>query len=166
MSSIALRNRRTLTRKEAYTPSKVETNTAYKLNEKKALRKTIDASKRDLDVEIELKRGTLVITYTPAAYEIYKQAIYKYYDEYQHKTYERTTKLSRTDKNSIEKAISEESLSVKLKNNPNKDNRQQYRINMFNTTSRMDINGRYYQKFIYDDLPDIINMCDMREVSS
>jgi hypothetical protein len=28
----------------------------------------------------------------------------------------------------------------------------------------MDINGRYYQQFIYDDLPDIINMCDMREV--
>jgi hypothetical protein len=105
--------------------------------------KKIDAGKRDLDVEIELKRGTLVITYTPAAYEIYKQAIYKYYDEHQHKTYERTTKLGKTDKNSIEKAISEESLSVKLKNNPNKDNRQQYRINMFNTT-RMDINGRYY----------------------
>ena len=40
------------------------------------------------------------------------------------KTYERTTKLGKTDKNSIEKAISEESLSVKLKNNPNKDNRQ------------------------------------------
>jgi hypothetical protein len=76
MSSIALRNMRTLTRKEAYTPSKVETITAYKLNEKKALMKKIDAGKRDLDVEIELKRGTLVITYTPAAYEIYKQAIY------------------------------------------------------------------------------------------
>jgi predicted RNA-binding protein len=73
MSSIALRNMRTLTRKEDYyTPSKVETNTAYKLNEKKALMKKIDAGKRDLDVEIELKRGTLVITYTPAAYEIYK----------------------------------------------------------------------------------------------
>jgi hypothetical protein len=28
----------------------------------------------------------------------------------------------------------------------------------------MDINGRYYQRLIYDDLPDIINMCDMREV--
>ena len=84
MSSIALRNRRTLTRKEAYyTPSKVETNTAYKLNEKKALMKKIDAGKRNLDVEIELKMGTLVITYTPAAYEIYKQAIYKYYDEHQ-----------------------------------------------------------------------------------
>ena len=40
MSSIALRNRRTLTRKEDYyTPSKVETNMAYKLNEKKALMK-------------------------------------------------------------------------------------------------------------------------------
>ena len=60
MSSIELRNRRTLTRKEDYTPSKVETNTAYKLNEKKALMKKIDAGKRDLDVEIELKRGTLL----------------------------------------------------------------------------------------------------------
>jgi hypothetical protein len=49
--------------------------------------KQYNAGKRDLDVEIELKRGTLVITYTPAAYEIYKQAIYKYYDEHQHKTY-------------------------------------------------------------------------------
>jgi hypothetical protein len=43
----------------------VETNTAYKLNEKKALMKKIDAGKRDLNVEIELKRGTLVITYIP-----------------------------------------------------------------------------------------------------
>lgn len=54
-----------------------------------------------------------------------------------------------------------------MKNNPNKDNSQQYRINVFSTTSRIDINGRYYQTFIYDDLPDIINMCDimdMREV--
>jgi hypothetical protein len=62
MSSIALRNMKTLTRKEAYyTPSKVETNTAYKLNEKKALMKKIDAGKRDLDVEIEVKTGKILL---------------------------------------------------------------------------------------------------------
>jgi hypothetical protein len=37
---------------------------------------------RESDVKIEHKRGTLVMTFTPAVYELYKQAIYKYYRDH------------------------------------------------------------------------------------
>ena len=37
---------------------------------------------KESDVKIEHKRGTLVMTFTPAAYELYKQAIYKYYRDH------------------------------------------------------------------------------------
>jgi hypothetical protein len=46
--------------------------------------------------------------------------------------------------------IIEESLSIKHKNGGT--NRQLYRINMFNTTSRIDVNGYLLQEFIQEDL--------------
>ena len=54
----------------------------YELNEKRAMTKKIEATSRESDVKIEHKRGTLVMTFTPAAYELYKQAIYKYYRDH------------------------------------------------------------------------------------
>ncbi|XP_063442719.1 putative uncharacterized protein DDB_G0282133 [Mytilus trossulus] len=155
---------RTIVRKEIFTPSRNETSMKYKLNERTALLKKIDAAKRDFDVEIELKRGTLVMSFTPAAYEVYKRAIIKYYDEHQNKTYIKTVKSSKTSNKTIGKAIVEESFSIRPKENMNIKCRQWYRINMFNTTSRMDINGRQYQQFICEDLPEIIKTIDMANV--
>jgi hypothetical protein len=48
----------------------------YNLNSKKALGKKIEASERELDCDIQLKSGTLVLTCSAAAYEILKKAIY------------------------------------------------------------------------------------------
>ncbi|VDI45252.1 Hypothetical predicted protein [Mytilus galloprovincialis] len=159
-ASIALtKPARRVTPREVYTPSKSEMNMNYRLNERKALFKKVEATKRHFNVEIQLKRGTLVMTYSPAAYEIYKQAIYEYYDNSTTKSYTRTDKTSATDSKALRKAIVEESLSVKCKNSG--DRRQQYRINMFNTTSKMDINGRSYQAFIEHDLPQIIKTIKM-----
>jgi len=42
----------------------------YKLNSKKAINKKIEACKRDLNIDIELKKGTLVMTY-----ELYKNSL-------------------------------------------------------------------------------------------
>ena len=39
-----------------------------------------------------------------------------------------------------------------------------YRINLFNTTSVIDINGKDYQQFITNDLPRITASVDLREV--
>jgi hypothetical protein len=47
----------------------------YNLNSKKALGKKIEASERELDCDIQLKSGTLVLTCSAAAYEILKKTI-------------------------------------------------------------------------------------------
>jgi len=68
----------------------------YKLNEKKALSKKVEATHRPLNVEIVLKRGTLVMIFTPAAYEIYKYEIFKYYEQHPQKTFTIHKKTSET----------------------------------------------------------------------
>jgi hypothetical protein len=46
----------------------------------------------------------------------------------------------------------------------NNSEKQLYRINLFNTTSVIDINGKVYQQFITNDLPRITTSVDLREV--
>ncbi|VDH89816.1 Hypothetical predicted protein [Mytilus galloprovincialis] len=163
-SIVQSRPSRKITPRELYTPSKSETQMKYKLNEKNALVKKIEAAEREHNVDIQLKRGTLVMTFTPGAYELYKQAIYKFYDSSNTKTYSKTFKTSKTNNRSVEKAIVEESLSIKGKGNVYSDKRQHFRINMFNTTSKMDVNGRLYQDFICSDLPEILKTVNLKEV--
>ncbi|CAC5409880.1 unnamed protein product [Mytilus coruscus] len=55
-------------------------------------------------------------------------------------------------------------LSTLLKSNYGRDMRQQYRINMINTTSKMDINERSYQVLMEQDLPQIVKTIDMAGV--
>ena len=47
----------------------------YKLNSKKAINKKIEACKRDLNIDIELKKGTLVMTLISGAYELFKNSL-------------------------------------------------------------------------------------------
>lgn len=167
-ASLALRKtNRIITPKEVFTPTKYEMPMSYELNERKAMLKKIEATERDHDINIELKRGTIVMTFTPATYEIYKQAIYTYYQNHPGKICQKTSKTSRTNNASIEKATTEESLSIKPKSDSSRcgHGRQLYRINMFNTTSTMDVNGRQYQMFISEDMPEIIKSVDITGVS-
>lgn len=106
-ASLALRKRnRIITPKEVFTPTKYEMPMSYELNEGKAMLKKIEATERDHDINIELKRGTIVMTFTPgpATYEIYKQAIYTYYQNHPGKICQKTSKTSRTNNASIEKS--------------------------------------------------------------
>ena len=143
-----------------YTPSSTRTytntNMAYKLNAKKALHTKIEAADRQTPCSIEMKSSTLVITCTAGVYEILKKSIYEYYDQSPDKCYKRHTKTSKTKAQNIEQQhmIVEESLSVKNKSG-NMLNRQLYRINMFNTTSRIDVNGYMLNAFITNDLKKI-----------
>lgn len=150
---IALRKTtRAITPREVYTPSKTELAMRYTLNEKKALEKKKEAAHRVNDIEIELKHGTLVMTFKAGAYELYKNAIYSFYAQSATRTYRREQiKTSKTNKNTIQKAIVEESLSVKV----NGHRRQSFRINLFHSTSRINVNGWLYQIFINEDLPKI-----------
>ena len=67
----------------------------YKLNSKKAINKKIEACKRDLNIEIELKKGTLVMTLISGAYELFKEAIFQYYDKSTTRTCSITNKSSK-----------------------------------------------------------------------
>jgi hypothetical protein len=114
---------------------------SYKINTKKTLEKKIEATERS-PCNIELKSGTLiVITCSAASYEILKKSIYEYYEHSSTKTFRLHTKSSKPDNESIagKMLIIEESLSIKHNNGGT--NRQLYRINMFNTKSRIDVNG-------------------------
>lgn len=156
------RSRRNIQPPTMYTPSRAEVVMNYKLNEQKALDKQIQATKREQNVDIELKRGTLVLSFTSGSYLIYKAAIYDFYEKSTDRIYHKTTKSSKTSKGSIEKAIVEESLSILDKHS--NDKIQHFRINLFNTTSRISVNGRLYRNFITYDLPQIIRASNLSEV--
>lgn len=114
-ANIALsKQARKITTRDVYTPSRSETQMNYKMNEKTELEKKLEDAKRDNDVEIKLKRGTLVMTFTAGAYELYKEAIYSFYDHSDTKTYCKNIKTSKTNKSTHNKAVMEESLSMKL----------------------------------------------------
>lgn len=89
----------------------------YNLNSKKALGKKIEASERELDCDIQLKSGTLVLTCSAAAYEILKKAIYEHYNNSLDKSIVVHTKRSKLDNRdiSIEPVITEESIYVRNK---------------------------------------------------
>ena len=102
--------------REVFAPNKYEKNMSYELNEKRAMAKKIEATSRESDVKIEHKRGTLVLTFTTAAYELYKQGIYKYDRDHPQLRCVKSYKTSKTNQQSIKKAINEESLSIKHNN--------------------------------------------------
>lgn len=161
-SIVSTKTKRKINPREPYTPTKNEQEMKYKLDEKKTLEKKVIATQRSQHVNIELKSGTLVMTFTPAAYEIYKAEIFRYFDEHPHKTYTNHKKTSKTKQRNVDKVVTEESLSIKYKNG---DKAQLYRINMFHTRSKMDVNGRLYELFMTEDLPELIRNVKMENVN-
>jgi hypothetical protein len=97
------------------------------------------------------------MTLISGEYELFKEAIFQYYDKSTTRTYFITNKSSRFSGQNINKLIVEESLSIKSNTGENR-NKQLFRINMFHTTSRIDVNGKDHQEFIETDLPNIIKL--------
>jgi hypothetical protein len=58
----------------------------------------------------------------------------------------------------------EESLSIKS-NTGEKRNKQLFRINMFHTTSRIDVNGKSHQEFIETDIIKLMNKYGMNALN-
>ena len=123
----------------------------YALNKTKAASKKIQASLRTSDVEVDMKHGTLVFTLSAAAYEVFRDAIFKYFSCSTERSFTCHDKKSKPQNG--ETHIVEHSLSVSNKNVKG----QLYRINLiFNTTSRADVNGRHMSEFIDTDLNKIL----------
>jgi hypothetical protein len=129
-----------------FTPTKnSDTHVNYALNRKKAIKKKVDASDRIFDMEIVDKSGTLVMTFSAAAYEIFRHELLTYLVNKSNEKVEHTSKYS-ADGNKVEDSfgVYEKTSSTLL-----------YRINLFHTTSRADVNGKKYMMFVTDDLPNI-----------
>ncbi|CAC5358967.1 unnamed protein product [Mytilus coruscus] len=115
---------------KVYTPSVTRSHEnnpmTYILNAKKALDKKIESTDRDHSYNIKFKED---------------------------RTYRLYTKTSKSNLPEVNKQlmIVEESLSIKNKNT-SLSRRQLFRINMFNTTCRIDANGYMLQTFIQEDL--------------
>ena len=117
----------------------------FTLNIEKNLHKKAKACSRN-DIKIERKRGQggFVITLHPAIYELYKQTIRTLYSSFNLEEVEVRLDVDAEGNNH------RDVISVK------EAGKSFYTINLFHTTSRMQINGRQMVKFIQQDLP----LCD------
>ncbi|KAK3099777.1 hypothetical protein FSP39_009501 [Pinctada imbricata] len=85
-----------------FTPSKNSGNLAsYTINRKKAIQKKIDASERTNDLHIAEKNGTLVLTFSAAAYEIFRHELQVFLEDKSDLIVEHTPKYS-TDRSIVE----------------------------------------------------------------
>ncbi|KAH3735990.1 hypothetical protein DPMN_042550 [Dreissena polymorpha] len=137
-----------------YTPTQ-DTKTEklhYKVNPKKAIqKKLLGATIPQKKMEVSDKHGTLVIeNLSSAAYEVLKSQTFEYYANCEDKQCEIKRRAS-TAKGIESEIIVEEAVCIKLK----KGGRQLFRVNFFNTTNKIDVNGHMYKIFITDDFPKI-----------
>ena len=143
-------------------PSVVVSNTKemnYEFSKKKAATKKMLATLRESDVDVELKHETLVMTFSAAAYEIFKNAVFTYFKTSAERSHKIHNKTSKSNDGQIH--IVEESLSFGDKNVKG----QLYRLNLFHTTSRVDVNGRHMAEFVNVDVHKILDsVCTMGDL--
>ncbi|CAG2213071.1 unnamed protein product [Mytilus edulis] len=124
------RSNRELVPTKIYTPSNSnQTTRNYVLNEKRTLNKIKEAANRDIDIQATLKRGNLFIQFS----------------------LNQSLKLTVNERFDLSKKLSERSISFADVNNPSK---QLYRVNISNTTCRIEVNGKQSMSFI-DELSKI-----------
>lgn len=140
--------------KQIFTPSKNisinDHDMGYSLDPVKALKKKIKGASRTTDCIIEHKSGNLILTLSTAAYELMKLCTINHFQNDANRSCKITTKSS-TNSRIRTKLIIEESLSIK----PKTGGRQLFRINFYNTTSKVEINGLQMIQFAQHDLPEI-----------
>ncbi|CAC5354868.1 unnamed protein product [Mytilus coruscus] len=90
---------------QVFTPSKTNiTVKNYILNEKKVVKKLIDATERDIDVHFEYKHDNIVLEFTPAAYLHFAECIQAHFsnhDTVHVKIFERKDKMGKIVETSI-----------------------------------------------------------------
>jgi hypothetical protein len=129
-----------------YTPYKYE---GYKLNKKKALDKKVQQCIRSVDVELQYKHGNYVLEMSLAAYELLKGAIKEYFHHHDNYT------IEANDQQDQQGLCVSTSYFVRNR----KNNKQQYRINLYHTTCRAEVNGHGREQFLLH-LQDMAVMMD------
>ena len=128
-----------------YTPSKLSSD--YALDMSKAAKKKIAAVERDNDVEVNLKYNNLVMVFTPASYELFRQGICGYFSTYKDKEVKRPVKLD------TEGSVVHESLAISDKG----IGKKMFTVNLFHTTSKVTVNGGQLKLFLEEDLDCILD---------
>jgi len=126
---------RTRNKPQSYTPAKYEN---FNIDKNKALDKKMEACKRTIDIVMVEKHQNYILELSAGAYEVLKIELEKYFD--QHCTY----KIAPTNQYDNQGLCIRTSFSVINRSN----NRQLYRINLFHTTSRIEVNGHGMEHFI------------------
>ncbi|WAR14023.1 hypothetical protein MAR_004128 [Mya arenaria] len=118
--------------------------TNYDLNVDKALLKKLHAAKRTDNVKIEHTNGGIVMTADTATFELLKAATLVYYRK---KDSSEVTIEQSTDRggNNIVQ------FTIRVNN--------KYTLNIYNTTSRILVNGKQQNIFINEDLDQIYEVC-------
>lgn len=128
-----------------YTPSKLISG--YALDMSKAAKKKIAATEREKDVEVSLKYNNLVMVFTPASYELFRQGISGYFSIYKDNLVRNTVKLD------TEGATVHESVAISER----ETGKKMFTVNLFHTTSKVTVNGSQLRSFLEEDLDSILN---------
>ncbi|KAH3855210.1 hypothetical protein DPMN_097774 [Dreissena polymorpha] len=133
-----------------YTPSRRATvrRAGYQVKPEKLLQQKIDSSHRTQAISVEMKGGMIVFTLTAAAFGLFKKSLCRYNDGHPNLVLKEVENRVKTKKAKSEVTV-DVSLSVKNKGSP----QQLYRINLYQTTSRIGVNGKNEMKFLQEDLP-------------
>ncbi|KAH3841353.1 hypothetical protein DPMN_114812 [Dreissena polymorpha] len=95
-----------------------------------------------------MKGCMIVFTLTAAAFELFKKSLYRYSAVHPSLVLKEVENRVKTNKAKSEVAV-DISLSVKYKGSAH----QLYRINLYQTTSRIGVNGKNEMKFLQENLP-------------
>ena len=120
----------------------------YELNIGKSLEKKLIAAKRVKSVNYEFTSGGIVCEADAATYELFKMAALHLYTSYPEQK-GIVDIIKNTDTTGQNISI----ITIKVSNNNNQD--RNYTLNLYNTTSRMLVNGKKIDIFIHDDLKKI-----------
>ncbi|VDI35720.1 Hypothetical predicted protein [Mytilus galloprovincialis] len=126
---------RTNSKPQSYTPAKYEN---FSINKTRALDKKLEACNRAMDIKIEQKHQNYILELSAAAYEVLKGKIDIYFE--QHSTY----KLLPKHQHDNQGLCIRTSHSVRNRSNL----KQLYRINLFHTTSKVEVNGQGIELFL------------------
>jgi hypothetical protein len=126
----------------------------YELNKKRAVTKKLDASNR-LDLKAEMKHGNLIMEFSAACYLNFNQLVKTHISGLKNTIIEVEPTV---DWNG---ALTGECISVIPVSSAGRRGRQLYKINMFNTTSRAEINGHKVNEFLCE-LESIVELLQER----
>jgi hypothetical protein len=148
---------------QIYTPSKTQPVIQnYRLNVRKAAEKLIDATSRPHDCKIDFMHENIIIEFSAGALLLFMDCFNNHFNTIPQLKLVHTNKFDESQEKLVERSI-----SVALASKPRQ---QLYRINIYHTTCKIEVNGRHMYQFldelkvIGEAMKDIPNLKQMNDV--